>query len=288
VIQLLLFAIAGLGLVYVSLLLVFWHFQERILFQPPSGVPPTSVPARQVHYRADDGVELFAYIVGECAPESTVVLAFHGNADLARWTVPWATRVASFTQACVVVPEYRGYDGLRGTPTYAGSVLDARAALSFVADTLHVQPRNTVYFGHSLGSAVAAELTTVQAPRALVLQSPFSSARAMSTRLPLPGLSAFWGLISRIHFDTIRRVTSLGVPVWVAHGDQDVVIPVHMGHEVFQAAAHQGELLIVPSAGHNDVPDVGGAAYWSWLARAVRGNDTTITSAPRTGSRLTP
>jgi fermentation-respiration switch protein FrsA (DUF1100 family) len=244
-------------------------------------VSPTSVSARQVYYRADDGVKLFAYIVGDCMPDSIVVLAFHGNADLARWTVPWATRVASLTHACVVLPEYRGYDDLSGTPTYVGSALDARAALSFVHDTLRAQPRNIVYFGHSLGSAIAAELTTVQAPRVLILQSPFSSAREMSKRLGLPGLSAFWRLISRIHFDTIRRVTSLQATVWVAHGDNDTVIPVRMGQTVFQAAAHHGDLLIVHGAGHNDVPEVGGSAYWSWLARAVRDNDVALTSATR-------
>ena len=46
-----------------------------------------------------------------------------------------------------------------------------------------------------------------------------------------------------------------------------------MGREVFAAARRPGELLIVPGAGHNDVPEVGGRAYWTWLVRAIHAGD---------------
>src|SRR5215217_1979110 len=96
-----------------------------------------------------------------------------------------------------------GYDGIPGAPTYATSAHDARAALAYVRDSLGVASNNVVLFGHSLGSAIAAELAAAQHPRSLVLQAPFSSARAMAARMAVPGLTAFFGLISRIHFDTI-------------------------------------------------------------------------------------
>jgi pimeloyl-ACP methyl ester carboxylesterase len=224
-----------------------------------------------VEYRASDGIELFGYLVGDCSSPGTVVLAFHGNADLARWFVPWAATLVRETNACVMLPEYRGYDGIVGIPTYEASARDARAALAYVRDSVHVAPSRMVYFGHSLGSAIAAELAGVEPPRALVLQSPFSTARAMATRMFIPWLTAFWGLVSRVHFDTIGRVRVLPSPVWVAHGDRDTIIPASMGREVFEAAKRRGELLIVHGAGHNDVADVGGAKYWAWLDRAVRG-----------------
>jgi pimeloyl-ACP methyl ester carboxylesterase len=133
-----------------------------------------------------------------------------------------------------------------------------------------VSPSNVVFFGHSLGSAIAAELAATIHPHALVLQAPFSSARAMASRMIVPGLRAFFRLISRVHFDTLARVAGTTAPVWVVHGDRDVVVPVRMGREVFAAAACPGELLIVRGAGHNDVAEIGGTAYWSWLTRAVR------------------
>jgi pimeloyl-ACP methyl ester carboxylesterase len=276
-------ALGVVATLYVVVLLVLWRFQERVVFQPPSGVAPTNVSARQVRYRSSDGIDLFAYVVGQCAPDRTTVLAFHGNADLARWIVPWAQEVARTTSACVVIPEFRGYDGVSGTPTYIGSAADARGALAFVRDSLGISPERIVYFGHSLGTAIAAELAAFAAPRTLILQAPFSSAREMGRRMFLPGLVVFWNVVSRVHFDTIDRVRALDVPVWVAHGDNDFVIPVRMGREVFGAAKNKGELLIVPGAGHNDVAERGGSKYWEWLRGALESGaprDATPRAAP--------
>jgi uncharacterized protein len=256
-------------LVYAGLLLMVWRFQEHIVFQPPAGVAASAVPARRVEYRAADGVDLFAYQVGDCGPGTPIVLAFHGNADLSRWLVPWAAQLVRRSNSCVLLPEYRGYDGLPGSPSYASSAYDARAALRYVRESLGAAPENIVFFGHSLGSAVAAELAAEAPPRALVLQAPFSSVRAMASRMIVPGLVAFFDMISRVHFDTLARVRELRVPVWVSHGDRDIVIPARMGREVFEGAANPGELLIVRGAGHNDVADVGGSDYWRWLVRAI-------------------
>jgi hypothetical protein len=275
-------------LVYGGVLLILWHFQERIVFQPPVGVAPSPASARQVWYRAADGVDLFAYLVGDCSPGTRVVLAFHGNGDIARWLVPWASEVSHRNRVCVMVPEYRGYDGLGGAPTYRGSAHDARAALGYLRDALGVAPANIAYFGHSLGTAVAVELASVEPPHVLVLQSPFSSARAMGARMFLPGLTAFWSLVSRVHYDTIGRVREMGTPVWVVHGDKDFVIPVSMGREVFAAALQKGELFIVHRAGHNDVADVGGGSYWGWLGRALGAAPLTATPAAPAETRLAP
>jgi fermentation-respiration switch protein FrsA (DUF1100 family) len=217
------------------------------------------------------------------------VLAFHGNADLSRWLVPWATQVARAANVCVMIPEYRGYDGLSGVPSYGGSAHDARAALAFVRDTLRVGPERLIYYGHSLGTAIAAELAASVPPRSLVLQSPFSSARAMSRRLLVPGVSLFWRVVSRVHFDTNARVAALDVPVSVSHGDKDLIIPMWMGQEVFASARRPGELLIVPGAGHNDVPELGGRAYWTWLVRALHAGDQVSASrGAEAKTRLVP
>src|SRR5262249_37355884 len=132
----------------------------------------------QVSYRAGDGVELFGFLVGNCRSPRVTVIAFHGNADVSRWFIPWAARLAQETDACVLLPEYRGYDGIPGRPTYTTSALDARAAMDFLTHRLGVSHADVVLYGHSLGSAVAAELAARATPRALVLQSPLSTARA--------------------------------------------------------------------------------------------------------------
>ncbi|HEV8216296.1 MAG TPA: alpha/beta hydrolase [Gemmatimonadaceae bacterium] len=269
--QIVSWVLIGLGLGYVGLLLLLWGFQERVVFQPPAPVPASAglFETRRVDYLTSDGVRLFAYVVGQCTDQQPVMLVFHGNADVARWLVPWAQEAAKRTNLCVVLAEYRGYDGLAGAPSYAASAQDALAALQFTRDSLGVTPDRLVLFGHSLGTAIAAELAMTVQPRALVLQSPFTTAKDMARRMFVPGLNALWRLISRVHFDTLARVKSLAAPVSVVHGDRDFIIPDWMGRAVYNGAKEKGQLLIVHGAGHNDVPQVGAEAYWAWLARAA-------------------
>lgn len=259
--------------VYFVLLGLLWARQERIVFQPPRvllGRPfDLSQGMRQVSYRAEDGVELFAFLVGDAQRARRLLIAFHGNADLAYNLIPWAAVAVQMAPIAVLLPELRGYGGLSGSPTYLDAARDARAAAAFVADVLGIPAERVAYFGHSLGSAIATELAVERNPVALLLQSPFSSARAMARRMALPGLSLFWPLVSRVHYDTGRRVATLPVPVSVAHGLRDLIVPVRMGREVYDAAMVKGELLLVPGAGHNDVAECAPEAYWAWFGRAV-------------------
>ena len=254
-----------------------WHNQERVVFQPPSVDAISALPADRVEFVARDGHRLFGFWVWPAGGEGlgrssdVVLIAFHGNADLAAWLIPWAREAANRTGAAVFLPEYRGYAGIPGTPTYESAGADALGALTFAKSVL--PSARIALFGHSLGTALAADVAAAmhtEAPAALILQSPFTSAREMATRLLVPPIPWLWRRISRVHYDTRTIVATLDCPVFVSHGGRDAVVPLRMGRQVFAAARRPGELLIVPEAGHNDVPDLGGERYWQWLRAAVR------------------
>jgi uncharacterized protein len=247
-----------------------WRNQERIVFQPPRWPDEQGDDGTRLAFPSADGTELLAFVVGTPAANRPPVIAFHGNAVVARMMVPWTREAAQRMGTCVVLAEYRGYDGMPGNPTYATTSMDALATLAAASAHLGVPPTSFALFGHSLGSAVAAELAASAGAKVLILESPFTSARDMAARWPGgSGLRLAWSFISRVHFDTAARVRNLDVPVYVAHGERDRLIPVRMGRAVFAAAKVKGELLIVPGAGHSDVPDVGGKRYWEWMAAAL-------------------
>jgi fermentation-respiration switch protein FrsA (DUF1100 family) len=248
-----------------------WIFQERIAFQPPARGWPTPPDSLRVEYTAADGQPLIALLVGKPDASTGLLLSFHGNADLSVWQIEWAEEVLARSGVPVLLAEYRGYMGLPGRSTYETSRLDAEAAYIYARDTLGIPPGRIAFFGHSLGTAVAADLSKKYLPAALILQSPFTSARDMSARmigLRLPPL--IWNAITRFHFDTRACVSVLDAPVSVAHGDADRLIPARMGREVFAASLRKGSLLIVPDAAHNDVTSHGGDSYWRWIVSALR------------------
>jgi uncharacterized protein len=261
--------VLGVVCILLAFLFLIWWRQERILFQPPSFLESHDDSSR-VSYDALDGQRLIGFLIGNPAGAPGVLLCFHGNADLAIWQLDWAREVERRTRVAVFLAEYRGYMSLGGTPTYATTKLDARAAYDHLRIARGVDRSRIAYFGHSLGSAIATELAEVHPPAALLLQSPFSSARAMARLIVTPPIALAWKAISRIHFDTVKAVAELDVPVSVAHGRRDRIVPFRMGLEVYQAVKTKGELLVVDAAGHNDVTQVGGVDYWRWVARALQ------------------
>ena len=252
-----------------AIIVVAWWRQERITYQPPPPPYDDPGPTPVVHYAAEDGQPLFALLVASDAADRPLVIAFHGNADLAVWQLDWARELVRRTGWRVMLAEYRGYGGLGGDPTYPGVQRDARAAWAYARRELGATPGRTALFGHSLGSAVAAELASDIHPAALVLQSPFTSARDMARIIVARPVMAVYQWISRVHYDTESRVRQLDTPVHVAHGTRDFIIPNRMGRRVHAEAKRKGQLLLVPGAGHNDVSDVGGEAYWTWITNAL-------------------
>jgi pimeloyl-ACP methyl ester carboxylesterase len=272
-----------LALLLGSLALLWWS-QERILFQPPRllEAPPES---GRVSYDAVDGQRLTGFMVGDPKSAPGVLLCFHGNADLAVWQLDWARAVEHRTRYAVFLAEYRGYMLLGGSPTYSTTKFDARAAYDHLRIAFGIDHTRMAYFGHSLGSGVATELAEIHPPAALLLQSPFSSAHAMARLIVWPPIFIVWRAISRIHFDTKHIVSELDVPVSVAHGKRDRIVPFRMGIEVYEAVKRKGQLLVVEKAGHSDIAEIAGEAYWRWIAAALNPD---ASSKPSAGSPTAP
>ena len=90
-------------------------------------------------------------------------------------TVRTSVRACGRRVCRVLLFDYRGFGENAGAPTESGLTLDARAARDYLLTRGEVSPDRLVYFGESLGSAVATTLAAEHAPRALILRSPFTS-----------------------------------------------------------------------------------------------------------------
>lgn len=253
----------------IASILLLWRSQERILFQPPSlneDVPEVG----RIHYETVDGQRLAGYLIGDPRHAPGVLICFHGNADLSVWQIDWARSIEKHTGCAVFLAEYRGYLSLGGKPTYATSKLDARAAYDHMRIAYGVDRTRAAYFGHSLGSGIAAELAEIHPPRSLLLQSPFTTAQAMARVIVWPPISYIWKILSRIHFNTTAIVSELDTPVSVAHGKRDRIVPFKQGMEVFNRAKKKGALLVVDRGGHSDLPQLAGEDYWRWITESLQ------------------
>jgi fermentation-respiration switch protein FrsA (DUF1100 family) len=232
-------------------LVLGWAFQRRMIYFPFGGapaLPPGLTDVEEATLRTADGVSLGAWFIRAAAPVRAAVIVFNGNAGNRSFRLPFARALARMG-ADVLLFDYRGFGGNAGSPSRAGLIEDARAARAWLAARAGVDAARVVYFGESLGAAVAAELAAETPPALLILRSPFASLAAIG-RHHYPLLPVGWLLRDR--FDVIGAVARVHVPTLVIAGAGDRIVPVEQSRQVFRAAARPHELVIVPGADHND------------------------------------
>jgi uncharacterized protein len=249
----------GIILLVVAAVLVapiglLWAFQRRLLYLPaPRTVPPAAsvLPgAEEVTFETADGLRLGGWFVpaeGREAPR-TAVLVCNGNGGNRSLRAPLAVALARMGLH-VLVFDYRGYGGNPGQPTEAGLATDARAALDYLVGRPEVDPARVVYFGESLGAAVALRLATERPPAALVLRSPFASlAEVGQLHYPLVPVS----LLLRDRYDSAALAGRLAAPLLVVAGGRDRIVPASHSRRLFAAAPQPKRLVVLDGADHND------------------------------------
>ena len=206
----------------------------------------------EVTLTAEDGVRVKAWYWS--GSRSTTVVLFHGNAGHRGVRRYWMKDLHDLGYA-VMLFDYRGYGGSEGSPSEEGLYRDAEAAVSWLEER---GARDLVYLGESLGTGVAVEMARRREPRALVLQSAFSSAVDI-------GENIYWflpiGLLMKDRYDSIDKIGAIRCPLLMIHGARDRIVPMKYGLALFRAAGEPKEWYELERAGHNDLVSVGGTRY---------------------------
>ena len=242
---------------------------ERFIFYPDRddfGTPASvGLTFQDVELHAADGTRLHGWFVRGERPET--LLWFHGNAGNISHRVDNLRLLMAHVGANVFMVDYRGYGRSDGTASEAGVYDDARGALAYLRSRRDLKADQIVYFGQSLGSAVAIELATHAPPRGLILETPFTSVRAMAGAL-MPGPLG-WLLPNA--FDNLGRIRELRMPKLFIHGDNDEIVPYAQGRELYESAPPPKAFATIRGAQHNDIYVVGGATYFARLRKFLDG-----------------
>jgi fermentation-respiration switch protein FrsA (DUF1100 family) len=234
-------------------LALLWVGQRRMIYIPYAGVAPAAslgLPrAQDAAFTTDDGVMLHGWFMpADSTPARFTVIVFNGNAGHRGMRAPVAAALARHGVATLLF-DYRGYGDNAGTPTEDGLARDARAAREYLVTRADIDTNRIVYFGESLGAAVALRLATEQPPFALVLRSPFTSLLDIG-RHHYPYLPVRWLLRER--YPSLERAARVSSPTLVIAGDRDSIIPVEQSRRLYDAIAGEKRLVVIPDANHND------------------------------------
>ncbi|WP_433789062.1 alpha/beta hydrolase [Actinoplanes sp. CA-252034] len=234
-------------LILILIVLTAWAAQRKLIYFPDRSVPPLAADAREITLRTADATALTAW---EFAPppgspdRGVSVLVLPGNAGSRAGRTPLAQALTSLGLT-VLLLDYRGFGGNPGSPSEAGLALDADAARAHLAGS----GRPIVYYGESLGAAVATALAVRHPPAGLLLRSPFIDLPAAG-RTHYPLLPT--GLLLRDRFPVRSLISQVDAPTAIVYGTGDQVVPPEQSRAVADAAANLTHLAVVDGADHND------------------------------------
>lgn len=244
---------AGCVAVIAAVLALIWTMQRRFIYFPAGGVPAPSeiglTDVEPVTFETIDGLSLRGWFFAASGPSPPVtVLVFNGNAGNRSHRRPLAAALQRHGFQVLLV-DYRGYGGNPGAPSKNGLAADGRAARAYLAGRSDVDLSRLVYFGESLGTAVAVDLAVEHPPAALVLRSPFTSMADLG-RYHYPFLPV--RLLLRDRFSAIDQIRRIQVPLLVIAGAHDGIVPIDNSRGLYEAAMVPKTLLVLPDADHND------------------------------------
>ncbi len=243
-------AVVGTSLVAVFGLL--WTAQRKLIYFPTQAVGEASAVlpgSEDVTFTTEDGLTLSAWwLPAPDDPNGSTIVVFHGNGGNRADRVPLA-RALTAQGYDVLLTDYRGYGGNPGSPSETGLLLDAKAAIAYLRTRPGIDPDRLVYFGESLGAAVAIGAARELPPSAMILRSPFTSLPDVAS-VHYPYLPT--GLLLRDRYPSIDTIGTLDVPVLVIAGSRDTIIPFAQSQELYEAARGPKSFVTIEGADHND------------------------------------
>ncbi|MDX9740945.1 MAG: alpha/beta hydrolase [Gammaproteobacteria bacterium] len=226
---------------------IFWLRQPQLLYRPLQRAATAGHDhdlgygaSEDVWLRAGDGVRLHGLYFDHPDPAGTVLFCHGNTSDVSRCRGIAAMYLR--LGYAVLLFDYRGYGRSEGTPTEAGTYLDVTAAWEYLLRERGLVPGDIVVAGRSLGSAIAVWLAAWSRPRALVLESAFTSLPDISARRYrwLPAR-----LLTRFRYAVAEHVVRLRCPLLIVHSREDELVPFSHAQRLHALAPDPKELLAI-------------------------------------------
>lgn len=241
--------VSGLIILYVFLLFYGCFYGDKAMFPAPR--PSYSDTPETKSLRLADGTKITIYEAKVPNPEFYILYS-HGNAVDLGIMEPFMKRTAEELNCSVIGYDYPGYGTSEGSPTEKSIYASIEAVYQYLK-AKGIKDQQIVIWGRSVGGGPATYIAKKQPVSGLILESAFTSAFRVVTRIQILPFD---------RFPNIDRIAEIECPVLFIHGRSDRVIPFHHGETLYSKAKDPKYFLWLDKAGHNDVEWVGGEKYW--------------------------
>ncbi|MDT8316447.1 MAG: alpha/beta fold hydrolase [bacterium] len=233
--------------IYLSLAFLIYIMQDSYIFFPVRADYGDLSNFKNVEeYRLEDGkVELRGWLVNKEYAGDKLLIYYGGNAEDVYGNIMEHYDKKGYA---ILLVNYRGY-GLSGGKSSEKSLF-ADAGLIYDDITSKYKPEKVILYGRSLGSGVAAYLSSVRKVTGMILVSPYDSMINMAReRFRIFPVS----IMLRHRFDSVKYLKNYRGPLCIIYGGSDNIVPGRRTKALIEHIRGPKEVVLIEGAGHNDI-----------------------------------
>lgn len=210
------------------------------------------IQGKNIDFSSKNGRRLNGWYFKQSESRFTILFN-HGNAGTIENRVSICTLLLKAGYS-VFLYDYQGYGYSDGFATIEGVIEDSVSAFDYLVSTQGLKPEQIVVYGESLGVSVSCHLSDQRKCAALILQSGFSSLKAIAGhKYPILRLYPKW-LYPLPGLDSLSVLKRSKLPVLIVHGELDAVIPFSHAEELFKAISHDKKQFVsYADCAHSDI-----------------------------------
>ncbi len=222
-------------------------------------------PIEQVEFKGKQGM-LHGWFIAVPNSKYTALLN-HGKGGNISWVQPEISLLTAHGMS-VFAYDYGGYGRSEGKPSINNILQDASDAYKYLVEQRHVDPAHLILFGESLGTSVAANLSSKYPCAGIILQCPLASLQRRGCEF-IPAVAIypeFMWPANGLNMETIFKKKH--APLLMVAGTVDDMIPIQThGDSIFKVAVEPKYYTRVEGAGHTmDVKLLGSKKYHKAVA----------------------
>jgi uncharacterized protein len=226
----------SVAFIYLGVLVVLLLLENYLVYPGMTAArgwwPRPIEEIQEVDLVSEDGTKLHGWWLPKPGSERTLVY-FHGNGGNLSHRGGPMVKLRTILDTSVFLFDYPGYGKSQGSTSEQGCYQAATASYDWLTQVQNRDPKKMILYGVSLGGGVATELASRKPHGVLVLVKTFTSLPdAAASHYPF--LPCRW--LMRNRMPSIDRIGKVEGPIFMAHGDDDHVVPFALGEQLFAAA----------------------------------------------------
>jgi len=222
-----------LGMVYLIFLAGVYLLQEKIIFIPTQEVyleiDTEKLNATEFRLDIDAKTNIHGYFFAEKDATKTIMF-FHGNGG--NLTNNFGrVAIAKKMGYNFAIFDYRGYGQSTGKINREEDLYqDSSVVLKYLLDEQKIPQNSIVFWGQSLGGAIATEIATRNPVNKLILESTFTSMESLTPKVLKYGVPNF---LKKYKFNNLEKIAKSQSPILIIHSTEDEMIDFSNGQDLF-------------------------------------------------------